>query len=90
MAVISFSAFSNERIITVIETWEKCRHTHRILKFGNWIFFSLPSQYIRIAGFKYHINLNRSVSLEEARYHRFLWLVDFIDSLEESVMLTWA
>jgi hypothetical protein len=23
---------------TVIETWEKCRYTYCILKFGNWIF----------------------------------------------------
>ncbi len=54
-------------LITVIETWEKCRYTYRILTFGNWIFFRLPSQYLRIAGFKYHCNLIRNIPPEEAQ-----------------------
>ena len=68
--------------ITVIETWEKCWYTYRILKFGNWIFFRLPSQHLRIERFKEHNNLNHNVPPEEARYHQFLWLVDFTDMLE--------
>jgi len=69
-------------LITVIETWEKCRYTHRILKFGNWICFSLPSQYIRIGGFQYHINLNPNIPPEEVRYYRFWWLLIPADLLE--------
>ena len=74
--ILAFRFFG---LITVIETWEKCRYTYRIVKFGNWIFFSLSSHYIRIVGFKNHGNLNCSVSPEEARYHRFLWPIIFID-----------